>query len=357
MYRVKEKLLFQAGEKALEMIRDGGLKADDIDVITGAAGGPKWLVLGSLDRAVFGEFFRGRKRPLFMLGSSIGSWRFAAAARRDLLTALDRFEEAYLKQSFSASPSAREVTTVSRGVLDSYMDEEGVEEVLNHPYLRLNILTDRSRGLLKSGSDPVLLSGLAMTAAVNMVSRKGLSFFFERTLLHDDRDRPPFFDMDNFPAVKVRLTAANLKQAVMASGSIPLAMMGIEDISGAQQGVYRDGGMIDYHMDIPFNSGGLVLYPHYYHRVVPGWFDKSLPWRKPSAANMSRVIMVSPSPEFVSSLPMGRIPDRNDFKYFAGDDEGRIACWSAVLDMCSRMGEEFLEAVNSGSIKKRVRAL
>ncbi len=64
---MKEKLLFLAGGQALDTVREKGLSMNDVDVIAGAAGGPKWLVLSGLDRVIFGEFFRDRKEPLFLL--------------------------------------------------------------------------------------------------------------------------------------------------------------------------------------------------------------------------------------------------------------------------------------------------
>ena len=92
-------LVFRAGPKALSKIKDGGLRADDVKVVAGAAGGPKWLVLGHLDRYLFSAFFRSRREPLYLLGSSSGAWRFAAACQADPLSAIQRFEDAYIGQT------------------------------------------------------------------------------------------------------------------------------------------------------------------------------------------------------------------------------------------------------------------
>ncbi|RPJ78596.1 MAG: patatin-like phospholipase family protein, partial [Deltaproteobacteria bacterium] len=80
-----------AGKKALLHIREQGLSQEDVSVIAGAAGGPKWLVLNQLDRMIFSYWLRNRKKPLYLLGSSIGSWRFAAASQKDPIEAMDRF--------------------------------------------------------------------------------------------------------------------------------------------------------------------------------------------------------------------------------------------------------------------------
>ena len=49
-------LRIYAGPKARESIRRQGLQPRDIGVVPAAAGGPKGLILGPLDRFIFGEW-------------------------------------------------------------------------------------------------------------------------------------------------------------------------------------------------------------------------------------------------------------------------------------------------------------
>jgi len=90
-----ENLVFLAGKKAFIRIRKEGLKPEMVKVIAGAAGGPKWLVLNHLDRVIFSSWFKMRTKPLFLLGSSIGAWRFAAASQNNHKKAIDRFQSGY----------------------------------------------------------------------------------------------------------------------------------------------------------------------------------------------------------------------------------------------------------------------
>ena len=133
-------------------------------------------------------------------------------------------------------------------------------------------------------------------------------------------------------------------------------MSGVSDIQGAPKGVYRDGGVIDYHLDIPFttNENKIVLYPHYCGRIIPGWFDKKISWRKPRKEHMENVLLVSPSEKFIRSLPHQKIPDRNDFYLFKGKDDERIAYWEYVSEKSKDLGDEFLDIVNSGKIRDMV---
>ena len=351
------RLTILAGKKALSLVQDSGLDPGSVDVIAGAAGGPKWLVLGGLDRAVFSSWLTGSSRPVFLVGSSIGSWRFAAIAQGMDSGSYESFESSYLDQRYSASPDAAEVTRVSRAVMDAFLDESGVQAVLAHPFLRLNILSVRCRGPFAREERYRLGAAMLLAMAANTISRRCLGLFFARTLFSDPRHPPVFFGQDGFPLHEVSLSQTNLKSALMASGSIPLVMEGVKSPHGAHPGVYRDGGLIDYHLDLPFRSEGLVLFPHYCNRIVPGWFDKLLPWRRPRGDNLDHVVLISPSPDFVRGLPLGKIPDRDDFIRFRGNDRERRAYWEHVIRACRTLGDEFLDLVQSGKVRDALRPL
>jgi len=346
-----------AGRKALAEIREQGLRPERVQIIAGAAGGPKWLALNGLDRAIFSSWMNDPGQPVFLIGSSIGAWRFAAIAQDMGSGAYDLFEKAYLNQHYSSWPSSSEVTEGSMKVMDAYLDLPAVQAILSHRFFRLNIITVKCSRPLNRGSRLSLAPVMLFIWLMNFMSRKSLGLLFSRTLIHDPRSEPPFFNMDGFPIQKVALTGRNLKAGLLASGSIPLVMDGVKDLSGASPGMYRDGGIIDYHLDIPFGSEGIVLYPHYSDRIIPGWLDKMLPWRRPDPAHMENVVLVCPSRAFVSALPYGKIPDRDDFMRFRNHDEERIAYWKEVVVRGRVLGEEFLEMVATRRISDAVRPL
>lgn len=350
-------LTLKAGPVAMRILRERGLRPQDIRVIAGAAGGPKWLVISGLDRLIFGTWFKGRTTPLFLVGASIGAWRFAALSRRRPLEALDRFEDAYIHQRYDAKPTALEVTLESRKIMDDFLDDAGVEEIMSHPCMRINMFAVRCKGVLASDAGFPLGAGLACAALANLCRRRLLSLFFRQTLFSHPRNVPPFHTRNGFSPRRVDLTEDNFRQALLASGSIPLVMRRVSDIPGAPPGAYRDGGIVDYHLDIPFDVGNdsLVLFPHYTDRIIPGWFDKKLGWRKPHPENMANVLMISPSQAFVADLPLGKIPDRNDFWRFFGDDDGRIDYWQTVSRKSRQLADELGELLAGGGIADRVR--
>lgn len=350
---MSDNLLFIAGTNAYHKIKEAGLAPDDVKVIAGAAGGPKWLILKELDRVLFSSWFKDRKAPLFLIGSSSGAWRFACASQADPMAAVGRFEQSYIAQYYRAKPGPEDISREGARIMNQVLGQSGVSEILTHPYLRLNIMTVRCKG--PGASDQRLIEGLGMgmAAVCNLIHRRGLKLFFERALFYDARDIPPFFDMNEFPIHRVALNEKNLSSALMASGSIPMVMSGVKDIPGAAAGTYRDGGITDYHIDIPFvRDDGIVLFPHYTNRIIPGWLDKKLFWRKPKYAE--NVLQICPSETFLKRLPYRKIPDRTDFQRFKGQDNERIAYWKTAVKLSRILADEFMEAVGSSRIREKV---
>ncbi|MGN6704044.1 MAG: patatin-like phospholipase family protein, partial [Burkholderiaceae bacterium] len=83
--------------------------------------------------------------------------------------------------------------------------------------------------------------------------------------------------------------------------------------------------------------------------LVPGWFDKSLRWRRGMAGTgwLDRVILVSPSPAFVASLPRAKLPDRKDFAHYGLDHARRIADWKRAIGDSARLRDALAAFVAS----------
>jgi len=341
-----------AGETARSIIKENGLKPEMIKVVAGAAGGPKFLVLSQIDRFLFSEWLDSN-HSLDFIGSSIGAWRFAALSMKQPLDAYDRLYTAYTSQRYDIRPTREEVSSESFKIMDAFLGDTGISEIVTNENRRLNFLSVKCRGPISSDNRLLLGLGLAGAAFSNIVSRKLMGGFFKRALFHSPLHHPPFLRSSEFPIDRILLSEQNLQQALLSSGSIPFVMSGIFDIDGAPKGTYRDGGLLDYHMDIPYNVGkeSIVLFPHYTGKVIPGWLDKKLTWRKANQENLKNVLMVCPSDSFVSDLPFGKIPDRNDFYKFEGQDEDRSKYWRAVAEKSNILAEELHALLNKQAIE------
>jgi hypothetical protein len=349
-------LLFKAGPGALRDVRQRGFAAERIGTIAGASGGPKWLVLSQLDRVIIDRILPKLAGPVHFAGSSIGAWRFACYGQSSPLAALGRFEEAYITQAYTPKPTGAEVTRKSREILATVLGDRGASDIVSHSYIRLHVLTVRCGRLTSSEFRPLLASGLLAAACANAVSRRTLGMFFKRGLFYDPRDLPPFYNATGFPLERVPLTRHNLADAIVASGSIPMVLSGVRNISGAPPGIYRDGGVIDYHLDLPLaEPDRLTLYPHFSEQLVPGWFDKKLRWRRLNPLHTDRTILICPSPDFIGSLPGGKIPDRTDFVRMTL--EKRVRVWRSIVSACRELADDLNEVLEKDQLSARLQPL
>lgn len=352
----------QAGRKAIQEIKEKGFTQNMVKMMLGASGGPKWLMLTELDKYLVGEFFTGRNTPLHLIGSSIGSWRFACYARKNPIHALDTFKNNYINfaheyiEKNDVKKNRELFTRLTLDLINSFTgkEKEGVNEIVNNPIFKLNFIAAGSKGLLNSEQKLPLFLGLTSAALANILSRKGLKYFFNRTLFYSDI-QSPFYNITDLPTEHIRLSSENLSNALLASGSIPLATYGVKGLSeNNMQRVYRDGGLIDYHFNIKTElNDGIILYPHFYDFALPGWFDKLTKTRKVTPENYERVLMISPSKELIQKLPYQKIPDRKDFEKM--DFETRMKYWNKVVDMGKYMVEDFHEMIRKEDILLRLK--
>ncbi len=345
---MSQSITLYAGPTALKTIAENGLSPDLFKVFAGAAGGPKWFTLHGLDQYLFEDFLPAKKEMLYSIGSSAGAWRISCLAQKQPKLAIDRLAEKYSIETYSEKPDAAEITASARIMLDYVVGENGTAEIINNPKVQTHLVTNRCKGLLASENRLSQIVGLASSAFANMLSRSTLQYFFDRVIFHSNpnnsKSTSGYFELDTFKTIHLPLLEQNFKKVLLASGSIPVVLEGITDIAGAPKGTYRDGGITDYHFDFPFTPNDkLVLYPHFSRTVLPGWFDKHVPWRGITPKYYDNVLLLVPSQSHVAKLPYAKISDRKDFEVL--DDESRIKYWKTVLSESRRLGDEFQEMV------------
>jgi hypothetical protein len=357
---MSKKVRILAGPQALRLIREEGLHPEQIRFVAGAAGGPKWFILAALDCFLFGDWLPRGSGVVHLVGASIGSWRFAAACRHEPVAALDALLASYVGQSFADNATPADISAEGQVMMRAALGENGLEEALAHPRYRLAFLVNRGRGLISSKRRGVLLLGLAFAALGNAVSRRALGFFFERHVFIDPRDPPVCLKrLTDFPTAVHELSPGNFDAALMATGSIPWVREPVRSMPGFPPSSWWDGGIIDYHLDLPLlapDEDGLVLFPHFSERLIPGWFDKHLR-RRHRSVTMERTVLVIPHPEFTARLPYGKISDRGDFAAFAGRNAERSAYWRAVADAGKGLADDFADLAASGRIRHLVQPL
>lgn len=330
-------LRLRAGRTARLHLERFGLEPEHVRCIPAAAGGPKGLALLPFDRWLFGDWLKDLAEPPLLVGASIGAWRMAAAAQADPLAALNRLQDTYIHQTYppGASPAqvAAGIAQLAAAVASDWQP---------NPATPLRLLVAHATHRLRGRNDKATFAGAALA---NLKSRERLGRYLKRLVFragpHTALDAV-WPVCDAFGAQLIELDPANTEPALCASGSIPLVCSPVRQIPGLPRGDYWDGGLIDYHLHLPFHTlGGITLYPHFADHVAPGWLDKHLPWRRARGAWLASTLLVSPSPALLRHLPHRRLPDRRDFYLYQGNDRARFATWQQAIGECERMVEQF----------------
>lgn len=342
-----------AGQKAQKIIRDhGGLTPDMIRVVLAASGGPKWLVLRGLDDYIFGEWLLNSCVPKDLVGSSIGAMRLSLAATADPRQAFQDWIDDYLAYDYHKNLTIDQHSDDIQFFFKKVIHADRVKAILENPHRRLNIIATRCHGLAGHPTSVALnIVGMLSAQIKNLMSRASLNSDFDRVIFSVPSSQLPTADLMNFNCKQAVITQENFYDIIMASGSIPGVWRPVIDIAGAPKGVYRDGGITDYHFANKWDLVGsdkdrLVLYPHFYDHIIPGWFDKPLKSRRMQGENWDNLVLLCPSDDFVASLPDGRITDRKDFTDFS-NYQRRIR-WNTVINNSFRLAEEFEKLVNNG---------
>lgn len=326
----------RAGKQATAHVTRDGLSPADISAIPAAAGGPKGLAMLPLDRRLAVEWLP-RMQRIELLGASIGAWRMAALAQPDALAALDRLQHAYVhEQNYREQPSASEVASVCRGLAQSVF---GRSSLRIREGAALTVFTTRARGALEARRSKQAFGRAALS---NAMSRRRLAAHMERVVFRAGVQSRLAESFDDFGLVAAALDDHNFVDALLASGSIPLVCDPVKNPAGAPSGDYWDGGLIDYHLLLPYRQmKGIVLYPHFVPHVTPGWLDKFLPWRaRPQNHDwLANVVLIAPSAAMLARLPNGKLPDRSDFYRYGTDHAARIRHWERAIDESRRFAD------------------
>jgi hypothetical protein len=331
---VHDLLDVRLGPLAREHIVTHGLAPRDIACIPAAAGGPKGLALLPLDRWLAQEWLP-QMMQVELVGASIGAWRMAALAQPDATAALDRLQHAYVReQNYPHKPSPALVASTCRGLARAVI----AAPLALRASATLAVITARAKPRLARGSR----TAFARAAVANALSRRHLARHLSRVVFRAGIGPALKLDGDAFGGIDVPLNATNAEDALLASGSIPLLCDPVRHIAGAPPGDYWDGGLIDYHLLLPYPQlDGLVLYPHFVPWVTPGWLDKSLAWRARPRAHpwLANVVLIAPSRAMLQHLPAGKLPDRQDFYRYGTDHAARIGAWERAIAEMQRFAD------------------
>lgn len=339
------------GHRAMLRLTRDGNGPDTFSLMLAASGGPRWIGLVGIDRALT-KFLRERgERRLPILGSSSGAWRVAAMASDSDGSAYDELQHEYIHQRYEGKPTPSEVSHTCAEYLSRIFTTERLNYAVNNSLFHANFTTAIFRRELPGRART--FASLAGLPLLNAIDRYLMSTVFQRGLfsagphpVHSPLRRHPSWD--DFPTRKITLSPRNMVPALLASGSIPFVLAGVSAIPGAGPGHHYDGGLIDYHFEV--ESEGPVLYPHFAEDPLPGWMDRFPPFRRLSAKARENLCLILPSNEQLAKYPGEFYPGRIDFQRLSNDE--RIRRWNTIAELNLPIQRELSACLEAGELAK-----
>ena len=177
------------------------------------------------------------------------------------------------------------------------------------------LIAARGRHLLRREHPVATPLGYLGAFLTNLLHRKAMGGWLERVVFSSASGQTPAalpFGTGDYRTRQVALSEANFNAALQASCSIPFVLRAIHDIPGAPRGAYWDGGITDYHL----------------HRATPF---------------LDSMVVLAPNPEWVRTLPNGKLPDRTDFTRYGPDLQGRMTAWNSAVSASAQLVDEFAQ--------------
>lgn len=302
----------------------------------------------AFDKYLLSNWFQDRQTPLHLVGASAGAWRMLCYLMPDPLDALDRFLASYAGQAYEVWPTREELSHKLEEMMGDVLGESGAEKLFQENMERLYVISSQTHFPPKANG--TYKFSFAKLILKNLISRKWLQADLKRIVFTNSTANDLLVE-DGFTTEYLPFNSKEYLPALRSTGSIPLLMNPVDTIV-ERPGLLWDGALIDYHMGVDYQTEGLILYPHFTDKIIQGWFDKFLFWRKYKGRALDKMILISPSEAFVKSLPDAKIPDRKDFETYIKDNDRRIKNWYEVARRGKEMADEFDYYWKAGKINE-----
>ncbi len=312
---------------------DNGLKVEDVKVMASAAGGPKWIILYHLDRYLMQHFLSEHQHTIHFIGGSIGAWRSMAHLHSNPVEAMNRLSYEYIHQRYSDNPPLSEISAGCYKIVTQALRDDA-QHILQHPTKKLHVGVSQALFSSKEMTESQLKWKFGRIGFQHWLYRKSLNRNMKR-LTFSTAKESIFLD-DGIASQHIQLDEQNIVPALQASGAIPLVMNPVV-INGQD---CWDGGVVDYHIDLNYNfEDGIVLHPHFFGHIKPGWFDKHHPFRY--SKHHDNTLLLYPSEAFINMLPNQKLTDLKDFYAYADDQDKRMEVWLTARELGKYLAEDF----------------
>ena len=316
-------------------------KLDFFDCFFLPAAGPKAFISSGFEASLSESYHNNDiKSEKWLIGGSTGGMRSLAFVSSLLLDQdlTSKMKDHYCEMYYKHGDTADVLHPMMLTMFNIVSPDKVLEECLAHDTFKIAIMVSELRYPFSLLPMLLLRPFLVLVVLMHfMLPTLIETLFFQRLCFFSGDNPPPFLDSDESVQF-CNLTVKNSKQVLHATTSMPLISKPCRYIDGIGPGVYFDGGITDFYLNMKIeNAHGLLLgdldpsAPIYRSAL-----DQFLPWTRHLPEHyFEQVSVVRPTKEFVKSLGSSSLPSVKDWfsNEYIKNPEKRKKIWNLVYDL------------------------
>jgi hypothetical protein len=306
---------------------------DYFKAFSAPASGPRGFVTMGFDHHFVDMASSGNvKGHKWFLGGSTAALRFVALIA-SIVSSSDKtsvLKEHFTEMTYNKGDTPQVLSPMMSSLYEKIAPPCIVDSVVSHPYFHLAVMVCSFPSYCADWADWRLKLYFARLFIANLIYPGLCNKYYSRICFYTGNEPPPFI---NDKCIKFEpLTADNFYQVLRATTCIPFVSERVTDIDGVGSGLYYDGAICDYHLNVKVHTPEFLMLflgdvPD--HKVKGTFFDALLPWRQLPVDYFKFCCRLFPTQLFVQKIPGGQVPDVSDWfrKDYIQDPSKRKSAW------------------------------
>lgn len=337
MDKIDKKYFHFKPSAALKRLNDDSeLKTRGLDyfkVFFAPASGPRCFVTMGFDQQFAKLFASGSvKDTKWLVGASMGAVRISALigtiiSGKDLTSEV---KEHFTQMYYKVGDTPASLSRMMSGLFEKCAPKDLVNDIVHHPQLHLAVMVTAIAPSYRKYPDWKLKVLFGAHFLVNIITQRLLGTLYNRLCFYSGPTPPPF--MTDCPDIQfIPLTTENFFDVMRATTCIPCVSERCTYIEGAGEGLYMDGGISDFMLNVCIRDPtySALLLNDLSEKVKQSFFDRYLPYRNTPNAFFENCSIIWPSYVFINSMVPKALPCSLDWfvgRYIKNPEE-RMYFW------------------------------
>ncbi|GAX77907.1 hypothetical protein CEUSTIGMA_g5349.t1 [Chlamydomonas eustigma] len=275
----------------------------------------------------------------WLLGGSTAALRFCAILSSSIMhgeSLTVELKEHFMSMVYREGDSPSTLAPMMSALYRRVLPETLAPSVVHHPTVHLCIMVAQILPPFDQLPDWQLKALFWVYLGANFLSPRVLTTFQRPLCFYTGPQTPPFLrEEDNITCIPI--TTSNIYQVLSATTCLPFISPHCRYIEGVGSGLFFDGALINYHLNLRPKPGFNLLLladgpgPEFKQTL----WDSYVPYRTAPCEYKQYISVVYPTQAYVDAVPAKKLPNTFDYfnKAYIHQPDLRRAHWEAVFQI------------------------